>query len=41
MKIVGVKDKFGISGSPEELLKAFEVDKEAIERAVEEVLLRK
>ena len=41
MEFVGVKDRFGESGKPEELLKAFGLDSAAIERAVKKVLKRK
>ncbi len=34
MKFVGVKDKFGQSGQPDELLEYYELDSEAIKRAV-------
>ena len=41
MKIVGVKDRFGESGKPEELLKKFGCTSEAIIKAVKEVLKMK
>ncbi len=40
MKMVGVKDKFGQSGKPEELLEYYELDVPAIVRASEELIKR-
>ena len=40
MKIMGVKDKFGQSGKPEELLEYYELDAPAIVRASEELIKR-
>jgi transketolase len=41
MKRIGVKDKFGISGSPDELLERFEMKATHIAKAVKEVIERK
>ena len=41
IKFVGVKDRFGESGTPEELLKKFGCTSEAIVKAVKEVLKMK
>jgi len=41
MRIVGVKDRFGESGKPEELLKKFGCSSKDIIKAVEEVLKMK
>jgi transketolase len=38
MRRVGVKDKFGISGSPKELLDYFEISSPHIAKAVREVI---
>ena len=40
MKMVGVKDKFGQSGTPEELLEYYELDAPAIVKAAKELLAR-
>jgi transketolase len=41
IEFVGVKDRFGESGQPEELIKAFKLDKDSIKEAVKKVILRK
>lgn len=41
MEMIGMPDKFGESGQPEELLKKFGMDKEAIKSAIKKVLTRK
>ena len=41
MEFVGVRDSFGQSGTPEELLKFYKVDRDAIIIAVQDVLRRK
>mgnify|MGYP000244359337 CR=1 FL=1 len=41
MEYVGVKDKYGESGSPEELVKHFGLDSESIKKAVSKVLSRR
>lgn len=41
MEFVGVKDRFGESGDPNELIEAFGMSKEAIKEAVKKVLERK
>lgn len=41
MEFVGVRDSFGQSGTPEELLKFYKVDRDAIMVAVQDVLRRK
>jgi transketolase len=41
MEFVGVRDSFGQSGTPEELLKFYKVDRDAIKVAVQDVLRRK
>jgi transketolase len=41
IEFVGVKDKFGQSGTPEELIKHYEMDEGAIMKAVNKVLARK
>jgi len=41
VEMVGIKDRFGKSGSPEELMKEFEITRFDILRAVERVLKRK
>ncbi|HAQ02803.1 TPA: transketolase [Candidatus Nomurabacteria bacterium] len=38
IEFIGVKDKFGQSGNPEELAKYYEIDQEAIFRAVRKIL---
>ncbi len=38
MRMVGVKDVFGTSGTPDELIKHFELDRKAIAKAVLEVI---
>ncbi|MBU2462256.1 transketolase family protein [bacterium] len=38
IKRIGIKDTFGISGTPEELLARFEIDSEAIKKAVYGIL---
>ena len=40
-EFVGVKDRYGESGNGYELFKHFEIDEEAIEKAVKKVLKRK
>ncbi len=40
IEFVGVRDQFGQSGTPEELVKHFELDKEGIMKAVKRVLKR-
>ncbi len=40
MKMLGVKDKFGQSGSPDELLEYYELDAPAVEKAAKELLDR-
>jgi transketolase len=37
MRFVGVRDQFGQSGTPEELLKHYELDRESIKRAIREL----
>jgi transketolase len=41
MEFVGVKDQFGQSGTPEELIKHYGMDKDSIKEAVKKVLSRK
>jgi transketolase len=41
MKRIGVKDKFGISGSPDKLLERFEMKATHIIKAVKEVIMKK
>lgn len=41
MEYIGVKDRFGESGQPEELIKAFKLDKDSIKEAVKKVISRK
>jgi len=41
IEFVGVKDKFGQSGTPEELIEYYEMGEKSIKKAVEKVLLRK
>lgn len=41
IEFIGVKDKFGQSGTPEELIKHYGMDKESIKKAVKKVLKRK
>ena len=41
MEFVGVRDSYGQSGTPEELLKFYKVDRDAIMVAVQDVLRRK
>lgn len=41
MEFIGIKDKFGQSGTPEELYKKYELDKDAIIKAVKKVVRRK
>jgi len=41
MEFIGVKDRFGESGQPEELIKAFKLDKDSIKEAVKKVITRK
>lgn len=41
IEFIGVKDRFGESGNPEELLKAFGLDSTAIIKAVKKVIKRK
>ncbi|MFC1700919.1 transketolase family protein [Patescibacteria group bacterium] len=41
MEMVGVQDRFGESGSPEELMKVFNLTSDDIEKAVKKVLKRK
>jgi transketolase len=40
MEFIGIKDKFGQSGKPEELIKYYGLDEEAIKRAVKRILRR-
>jgi len=41
MKFIGIQDRFGESGTPEELIKEFNLDSSDIIKAVEEVLKRR
>lgn len=41
MEFVGMRDVFGESGKPEELLKKYEMDEEAVIKAVQRVIARK
>lgn len=41
IEFIGVKDKFGQSGTPEELIKHYSMDKDSIKKAVKKVLKRK
>ena len=41
VEMVGVKDRFGQSGNPDELLKEYELDKESIKNAVKRVIKKK
>ncbi len=41
MEMVAVKDEFGQSGTPEQLMKHYQLDAAAIVKAAEKVLLRK
>ena len=41
IEFIGVKDKFGQSGTPEELIKHYGMDKDSIKKAVKKVLKRK
>jgi len=41
MKFIGVQDKFGQSGTPNELVEHYGMDKNAIKEAVKKVLARK
>jgi len=38
IKFMGIKDKFGQSGQTEELLKKYNLDKEAIKETVKEMI---
>jgi transketolase len=40
IKRIGIKDTFGISGIPEELLAKFEIDSYSIKKAVYDILTR-
>lgn len=41
MEFIGAKDKFGESGTPDELIKSFGMDKDSIKEAVKKVISRK
>ncbi len=41
IEFIGVKDKFGQTGKPEELISFYEMDEDAIEKAVRKVISRK
>lgn len=41
IEFVGINDRFGQSGKPEELIKEYKIDREAIRNAVKKVLARK
>lgn len=41
VEMIGVQDRFGESGTPEELIKAFGLDKDTIKKAIRKVLKRK
>jgi transketolase len=41
IEFVGVKDRFGESGQPDELIQAFKLDKDSIKEAVKKVIARK
>jgi len=41
MGFIGIQDRFGESGTPEELIKEFNLDSSDIVKAVEEVLKRR
>lgn len=41
MEFVGLQDTFGESGKPQELIKKYKMDKDAVKAAVKKVLLRK
>ncbi len=41
IEFIGVQDKFGQSGTPEELIKHYDMDKDSIKKAVKKVLSRK
>jgi len=41
IEFIGIKDKFGQSGEPEELIEHYEIGKDAIKKAVKKVLKRK
>ena len=41
IEFVGVKDQFGQTGQPEELMKHYGIDKDAIKKAVKKILARK
>jgi transketolase len=41
MEFIGIKDKFGQSGTPKELIEHYEMDKNSIKEAVKKVLSRK
>jgi transketolase len=41
IEFVGVKDRFGESGQPDELVKAFKLDKDSIKEAAKKVISRK
>lgn len=41
IEFVGVRDRFGESGQPEELIKIFKLDKDSIKEAVKKVIARK
>lgn len=41
MEFIGVQDRFGESGEPEELIKAFGMDSDSIKKAVKRVIKRK
>jgi transketolase len=41
IEFVGVQDKFGQTGKPEELISFYQMDEASIEKAVKKVLLRK
>jgi transketolase len=41
IEFVGVQDKFGQTGKPEELISFYQMDEDSIEKAVKKVLLRK
>ena len=41
MEFIGIRDQFGQTGQPEELMKHYGIDKDAIKKAVKKVLVRK
>ncbi len=41
MEFIGVQDKFGQSGTPDELIERYGLGKDAIKKAVKKILLRK